>query len=215
VSLPADARRRIVDTHSGSTLDAAQVHRIIDDVVAATARSGGSVASPFRAPWLDSFLAHWALGENVDIVTASSGTAEEAMAAIRDLVDIKFQERLAELQRFIGELRAEPPDAGPPEPGTPPAGPSVAFFPDEPPDGGPPEPGVPPVGPSAAFFPDEPPDGGPPEPGVPPVGPDAGFLRENPWILYWFISLRGPLLLDVIDAHLTRRLEELSARERG
>jgi hypothetical protein len=68
----------------------------------------------------------------------------------------------------------------------------------------------PPTGPNAAFLAEEPPDGGPPEPGTPPTGPEAGFLADNPWILYWFISLRAPMLLDVIDAHLTRRLEELS-----
>ena len=94
------------------------------------------------------------------------------------------------------------------EPGTPPVGP----FRLEPPDGGPPEPGTPPVGPSVL----EPPDGGTPEPGVPPVpavGPDTSFLGENPWILYWFLSLKAPMLLDVLDAHLTRRLDELGFRQ--
>lgn len=80
-----------------------------------------------------------------------------------------------------------------------------------PPDGGPPEPGVPPVGPvGPALL--EPPDGGPPEPGVPPVGPQASLPGENPWILYWFVSLKAPLLLDVIDAQLERRLEEIGFR---
>lgn len=87
------------------------------------------------------------------------------------------------------------------------------------------EPGSPPVGPSGgrsgSIFSDEPepPDGGPPEPGVPdppagphPGGPDAsrfGTVVDNPWILYWFISLKTPMFLDVIDLHITRRLEAL------
>ena len=91
-------------------------------------------------------------------------------------------------------------------PPLPPAGPGPIAF--EPPDGGPPEPGPPaPAGP--AVF--EPPDGGPPEPGTPPAGPVTGIVDENPWILYWFVSLKAPLLLDVVDLHLTRRLEELGA----
>jgi hypothetical protein len=55
----------------------------------------------------------------------------------------------------------------------------------------------------------DPPDGGPPEPGVPPVGPEAGLVGDNPWILYWFVSLKLPMLLDMLDAHLDRRLSEL------
>jgi len=66
----------------------------------------------------------------------------------------------------------------------------------------------------------EPPDGGTPEPGVPPEppagpdpgGPESGRFRsfaDNPWILYWFISLKTPVLLDVIDLHISRRLEAL------
>jgi hypothetical protein len=225
MSLSADNRRRIVGKYASSAaVDPAVLEQIIDDVVAATeAAPAGKVPSPFAAPWLDSFLAHWALGENVDVTPASASLSEDAVAAVRNLVDVKFRERLAELQRFIRDLQAgEPPDGGPPEPGTPPAGPEAgfvaAFVADEPPDGGPPEPGTPPAGPEAgfvaAFVADEPPDGGPPEPGTPPVGPEAGFLADNPWILYWFISLRAPMLLDVIDAHLTRRLEELSAGTR-
>ena len=111
------------------------------------------------------------------------------------------------------------------EPGSPPVGPAGGRgnvstdidggVPPPTPDGGVPEPGVPPAGPRGSVF-DEPPDGGPPEPGVPdppagpgPGGPDAGRFAENPWILYWFVSLKTPTLLDVIDLHITRRLEAL------
>jgi hypothetical protein len=193
MSLSIDNRRRIIDEYTSSAaVDRAVLERIIDDVVAATETAPtGKVPSPFAAPWLDSFLAHWALGENVDLTPASAGLSEDAVAALRNLVDIKFAERLAELQRFIRDLQAA-----------------------EPPDGGPPEPGTPPAGPRSGFLNAEPPDGGPPEPGTPPAGPEAGFLAENPWVLYWFISLRAPMLLDVIDAHVTRRLEELSAGTR-
>lgn len=68
-------------------------------------------------------------------------------------------------------------------------------------------------------VPPAPPDGGPPEPGTPPpAGPhtieEAEFLGDNPWILYWFVSLKAPMLLDVIDAHLMRRLGELGFEQR-
>ena len=113
-----------------------------------------------------------------------------------------------------------PPDGGPPEPGVPdppPAGPSPAIF--ATPDGGAPHgvPDPPPAGPSPAIFVTPgggPPDGGPPEPGVPdpppapgPSGPDAHGLYENPWILLWFLSIKAPVLLDMIDAQLSRRLD--------
>lgn len=105
------------------------------------------------------------------------------------------------------------------EPGSPPVGPAGAH-------GGvstASEPGSPPVGPagghSGLFVSEEPepPDGGTPEPGVPPeppAGPDPGGpestrFADNPWILYWFISLKTPVLLDVIDLHISRRLEAL------
>jgi hypothetical protein len=108
------------------------------------------------------------------------------------------------------------------EPGSPPVGPAGAH-------GGvstASEPGSPPVGPagghSGRFVTEEPepPDGGTPEPGVPPeppAGPDPGgpesgrfqSFADNPWILYWFISLKTPVLLDVIDLHISRRLEAL------
>jgi hypothetical protein len=61
------------------------------------------------------------------------------------------------------------------------------------------------------------PDGGPPEPGVPnppDPGPASGVLRDNPWILYWFVSINAPLILDMIDAHLTRRLNELKMQKK-
>jgi hypothetical protein len=204
MSLSIQARRRIVDKYTSEstvTVDPAILNRIIDDVVAASAEApSGGVRSPFAAPWLDSFLAHWTVGQNVDLTPGSEGAAEEAAATLRALVDAKFQERLAEIRAFIRRLHAEDPDGGVPPP---------------PPDGGPPEPGPrPSPAPAAAFLATESPDGGPPEPGTPPTGPDAGFLADNPWILYWFISLRAPMLLDVIDAHVTRRLEELGAETR-
>jgi hypothetical protein len=195
MSLSIQARRRIVDKYTSEstvTVDPAILNQIIDDVVAVSAEAlSGGVPSPFAAPWLDSFLAHWIVGQNVDLTPGPEGAAEEAAATLRALVDVKFQERLAEFRRFIRGLQAA-----------------------EPPDGGPPEPGTPPAGPRAGFVTAEPPDGGPPEPGTPPAGPRAGFLADNPWILYWFISLRAPMLLDVIDAHLTRRLEELTTETR-
>ena len=145
-----------------------------------------SVASPFGVSWMDSWVAHWVYNET--LVSARAQDKEFANV-LQSLVDLKFNERLEELRRFIGSyggIVEEPPDGGPPEPGTPPAGP-VEFF--------------------------EPPDGGTPEPGVPPTGPDEGFLRDNPWILYWFVSVKAPVLLDMIDAHITRRINELRGQQ--
>jgi hypothetical protein len=183
-------------------LDPALVGRIVDDVTASLAKGPGEVAgttdAPFAVSWMDSYLAHWMFGQQV---RPTQDRLEEMAPLLRDLLDTRFAERVAAIREWIDRV-AEPPDGGPPEPGVPPVGPSAM----EPPDGGPPEPGVPPVGPDAGP---EPPDGGPPEPGVPPTGPEAGLLSENPWILYWFVSLKLPMLVDVLDAHLERRLAEL------
>jgi len=193
----------------------------------ASAGSTGGSAEPFGVSWMDSWVAHWIYNEKLNV--AKSRDAQVA-AVLQGLVDLKFNERLGEIQRYIRNiqrLRDEPPDGGTPEPGVPPAGPErflrdeirdefrkVSRLRDAPPDGGTPEPGVPPAGP-------EPPGPTPPEPGVPPVppggplpGPIAAVLGENPWILYWFISIKAPMLLDVIDAHITRRINALTGVER-
>src|SRR5690242_10687946 len=119
MSLSARDRRRIADKYASSTAAAVDVdvlEQIIDDVVAAIGETGAArIPSPFAAPWLDSFLAHWALGENVDITPGSEGLSDDALIALRELVDIKFGERLAELQRFILDQRLRES-----EPGTPP-----------------------------------------------------------------------------------------------
>ena len=161
-------------------------------------------AAPFGVSWMDSWVAHWVYNDNLRKIESKD---RELGTILRSLADLKFNERLDEMRRFIRNnphFIHEAPDGGPPEPGTPPAGPSMFS----PPDAGPPEPGTPPAGPAAL----EPPDGGPPEPGTPPTGPDAGFLQENPWILYWFISIKAPFLLDVIDVHMTRRLNDLGTK---
>jgi hypothetical protein len=144
--------------------------------------------SPFGIPWMDSWAANWILHQQSAATTPSP--ENEFRSVIKQLTDLKFKERLIEIRKFIIDHNGftnEPPDGGPPEPGTPPAGPS-SFFDNEPPDGGPPEPGV------------------PPDPN--PPGPDSGILRDNPWILYWFVSINTPLILDMIDAHFTRRMNE-------
>ena len=157
--------------------------------------------APFGIPWMDSWAANWVLQQQR--AGAQSSPEKEFGVIMSQLTELKFRQRLQDIRRFIienGGIVNEPPDGGPPEPGTPPAGPTSIFGP----DGGTPEPGTP-----------EPPDGGPPEPGVPnppdpgPTGPDAGILRNNPWILYWFVSLNTPFILDMIDAHFTRRLNDL------
>ena len=200
-----------------------------------SAGSTGGSAEPFGVSWMDSWVAHWIYNEKLNVAKSRDA---QAAAVLQGLVDLKFNERLGEIQRYISNvqrLRDEPPDGGPPEPGTPPAGPErflrneirdefrkvSRLFRDEPPDGGPPEPGTPPAGPERAFLRDAPPPPGPtpPEPGVPPPpgGPLPGpiaILGENPWILYWFISIKAPMLLDVIDAHVTRRINTLTGVER-
>lgn len=160
--------------------------------------------TPFGIQWMDSWAANWMLHQQPTIPKASP--ENEFRTVLEQLTELKFRQRLQDIRRFIienGGIVNEPPDGGPPEPGTPPAGPISVFGP----DGGSPEPGTP-----------EPPDGGVPEPGVPnppdpgPTGPDTGILRNNPWILYWFVSLNTPFILDMIDAHFTRRLNDLKGR---
>jgi hypothetical protein len=182
--------------------------RDVSELAHAGVPTGLATHPPFNVPWMDSWVAHWTYQANL---RSAENRVPELAALLRGLVDLKFKERLDELQSFVRDrLRDEPPDGGPPEPGTPPAGPARLL--DEPPDGGPPEPGTPPVGPARLL--DEPPDGGPPEPGTPPTGPDSIFLHDNPWVLYWFVSLKAPMLLDIIDAHMTRRLRDLAALQR-
>jgi hypothetical protein len=222
-----ELRNSLIQRYSthGLSLDQALLERIIDEVadsVSPAPDAGPAPASPFDVSWMDSYLAHWTLGQNV---TPTYDRFDEVAQMLRDAMDARFEERKADILQWIhGGFDA--PDGGPPEPGAPPAGPATI----EAPDGGPPEPGVPPVGPSVFEPPDggspepgappagpatiEAPDGGPPEPGVPPIGPEARFLGENPWILYWFVSLKAPMLLDVIDAHLMRRLGELGFEQR-
>ena len=188
-------RKRLLDRimeRSGGIIDIKEHPEVLDDIIDHITASidtekniprsaAVSIKPPFEISWMDSWVAHQVLSEK--IVEAEFNNRELA-SVIRGMVDLKFNARLKEIRQIIGGLM-ETPDGGPPEPGTPPAGP-------------------------ASF--DEPPDGGPPEPGTPPAGPDGsgfGSFAENPWILYWFISLKTPMLLDVIDLHISRRLEEM------
>ncbi len=196
----------------GDNLDILRNPDLIDEIVALD-RDAASVqpppdVGPFGVAWMDSLVAHWVFARD----SAARPRREPAARLIEAIAEARLAERMAELQEIIGQGRpgaAEPPDGGPPEPGVPPVGPAIFA----PPDGGTPEPGVPPAGPAGpAIF--NPPDGGPPEPGTPPAGPAGGFgeIAENPWILYWFLSIRTPALLDVVDLHIDRRIQELSQR---
>ncbi|MFX0547078.1 hypothetical protein ACEWPL_016190 [Roseovarius sp. S1116L3] len=202
--------KKIIGKH-GPIIDIGENPGVLDellrDLSAAKPADAATQPAPFGVSWMDSWVAHWTLAEKAK--KASSG-ASEVNELLRALTDLKFEERLRDIRDFVqinrGEL-AEPPDGGPPEPGVPPSpGPSslasgFGHGLGAVPDAGPPPP--------------EPPDGGPPEPGVPPSpgpspGPDSfDVFGENPWILYWFVSIKAPMLLDVIDLHLTRRLEEM------
>jgi hypothetical protein len=191
MNLPHDFQKRLIERF-GRVVDLKEnpgvLAAIAEDVRQAQNLDVSSSAAPFGVSWMDSWVAHWIYDENLKSAASKN---RELATALRALADIRFSERLAELQLFVREHPgglAEPPDGGPPEPGTPPAGPS-AF---EPPDGGPPEPG--------------------PGPGP---GPEQGTFGENPWILYWFVSLKAPALLNVIDAHFNRRLDELAIRVKG
>lgn len=218
--MPDEAVVKSIIRKHGPVIDIGENPDILDELIrdlsATVPTEPATQPAPFGVSWMDSWVAHWTLAEKVR--TPSSG-ASEVDVMLRALTDLKFEERLREIRHFIeihrGEL-AEPPDGGPPEPGVPPSpGPSSlasglgsglagGFV--SGPDAGPPPPEPPP------------PDGGPPEPGVPPSpgpspGPDSfGALGENPWILYWFVSIKAPMLLDMIDLHLTRRLEEMIPR---
>jgi len=168
---PTALRERIAKQY-GSVIDLKRDPDLFDRIVAEIAASlgesrvekaAGETPAPFGVSWMDSWVAHWVYTGHAQ----AAGRRGEALGQVmRDLVDLKFDQRLDQIRAFIREYRAEPPD------------------------------------------------GGPPEPGVPPTGPEAALFGENPWILYWFVSLKAPQLLDVIDAHLSRRMSELGAGRR-
>jgi hypothetical protein len=181
-------------------LDPELVGQIVDEVADSLGQGPseqpGPSASPFAVSWMDAYLAHWILGQQVQ---PEGDRLDELAPVIRELMDTRFSQRLTSIREWIGSLSVQP-DGGPSEPGTP-----------DPPDGGPsPEPGTPEFGAPRT----DPPDGGPPEPGTPPVGPLAGLPNDNPWILYWFVSVKLPMLVEVMDAHLERRLSELGFVDR-
>jgi hypothetical protein len=239
MDIPKDIYQRITKKH-GTILNLQNNPAILEDILRELrsieqddfADYQTKTASPFNVPWMDSWAANWLLHQQ----SSQKQSEKEFNSVLGQLIDLKFRERLNELREFIGRY-AEPPDAGPPEPGTPPAGPQ-SMFASPPPDPPPPDTfrAPPPPDPedpdssfmgakrfsSSGFNPvTEPPDGGPPEPGVPnppdpgpAPGPDAGALRDNPWILYWFVSINAPLILNMIDAHITRRLNDLKMQTR-
>ena len=196
MKLVKDLHKKITKKY-GSVLDLKKKPKLLDDIfaeVTATLRSAAPVtknvppASPFGVDWMDSWVANWIVA---DKIAAAKTQDKEFAAVLQALVDAKFDQRIVEMRDFIkNNPRFEPPDAGPPEPGVPPVGPAIS----EPPEGGPPEPGVP----------------DPPNPG--PTGPGGSGLSANPWILLWFVSLRAPFIVDMIDAQMTRKLNELKGR---
>ena len=232
---PKELHQRLIEKY-GPVIDLRECPALAQDLLDEVRSGAGAerpqavpeAASPYGVSWMDSWVAHWVYNERL---RAAETRVDDVRTVLRALTDLKFNERLGEIRRIIKDLGgvmdpdggppdgppnpgpgpaslmqpgSGPPDAGPPEPGVPPAGPSRFFAQ---PDGGPPEPGVPPD-----PSPPPGPDGGPPEPGVPPTGPESVLLRENPWILYWFVSIKAPMLLDMIDAHLTSRLDKMMGR---
>jgi len=194
---------RMITGRHGSVLDLNKNPEILMDIITELRISEQQPTdhlaknpAPFGIPWMDSWAANWVLHQPPPVNSRPS-PEDEFRTVIKQLTDLKFRDRLGELTQFIKQhpgVFNEPSDGGPPEPGTGGGGPR-SFFSDEPepPDGGTPEPGVP---------------NPPPDPGPDP-GPDGGILRENPWILYWFVSINAPLILDMIDAHFTRRMNDL------
>lgn len=202
--------RKITDKH-GHILDLRKNPKILEDIIIELksihdkdfAGHKSMIASkPFGISWMDSWAALWMINQKNN---SDPSPEKEFNGILKQLVDLKFKDRLSEIKKFISEHLNEPPDGGPPEPGVPPdPGPAPTS----------PEPGVPPEPPDGGTP--EPPDGGTPEPGIPPdppdPGPDSGFLNENPWILYWFVSIRASFILDMIDAHFTRRINDLKSQ---
>lgn len=185
-----DLVKRIISKF-GPRIDIGEQPEILDDLlkeVAAppSAEPDAGRSEPFGVSWMDSWIAHWIFAERARTMEMRG---DEVAKMLRALADLKFEERLHEIRDLI-EQRRRPNGGGAPEPGTP----GQVFAP---PDAGTPsEPGVP----------------LPPDP-EPPTGPDGFHIfRENPWILYWFVSIKAPMLLDVVDLHLTRRLEEMMRR---
>jgi hypothetical protein len=181
----------------GSELDLAKNPKILADIISELRISDidehlgrpAPSSNPFGVAWLDSWAANWFLHHQTR--ATNSAQEKEFKEMIDQLTDLRFRERIQELRQFVkeyGNVIKQFPGEGASEPGNPPVGPAGIF------DEGP-----------------EPPDGGTPEPGTPlppPPGPD-GILQENPWILYWFLSINATLILDMIDAQFTRRLNDI------
>lgn len=223
MEIPKDVYKRIIKKH-GAVLDLKSDPRILEDILNELrsieqqdyAQHQQKTSGPFNVSWMDSWAANWMLHNQ-----PQASPEKDFSAVMKQLVDMRFRERLQDIKHFIGGRQAEPPDGGSPEPGTGGGGPHSIFVPTPlPPDTfmSPPPPD--PNDPDNTFFGGggvfEPPDGGPPEPGVPDPpdpgpdpGPDSGVLRDNPWILYWFVSINAPMILEMIDAHFTKRLTDL------
>lgn len=186
MSIPRELRNSLIRKYGtrGRTLDRDLLEQIIDEIAHVVSAPQGS--APAASPFDVSWMDSYLAHWTLGRnVAPTDDRFNEVAQMLRDAMDARFEEHKAAILERLAGTTAEAPDGGSPEPGGPPVGPSVME-----------------------------PDGGPPEPGTPPVGPEAGFLGDNPWILYWFVSLKAPMLLDVIDAHLTRRLSEMGFEKR-
>lgn len=200
-------------------------------------------ASPFNVPWLDSWAANWLQhqqsqsGQSQKEVDAVLGQMIDVKFRER-LSELKrFIGGITSPTPPPDDLKAPPP----PDPEDPdasfyssPPPPDPGFFATspQPPDPNdlraPPPPD--PEDPDASVYASPPPPDPndfrappPPDPedpdasvyaSPPTTGTDAAALRDNPWVLYWFISINAPLILNMIDAHISRRLNDLKMQTR-
>ena len=128
MQIPKDLHNSITARY-GTLLDLKANPEILQEIFATMSAHAGSdpmqpqgapQSSPFGVSWMDSWVAHWVVQEKVQ--SAQARDAQFA-AVLKDLVDLRFQARIAEIRRFIRDFAflEPPPDGGTPEPGVPPA----------------------------------------------------------------------------------------------
>ena len=104
---PKDVHTRLIERF-GSVIDLRENPSILLDILeelgAMPQAEGGvktSASPPFGVSWMDSWVAHWVYNEKLN--TAKRQDIEVANVLQR-LADLKFEERLAEIQRFIRDF---------------------------------------------------------------------------------------------------------------
>ena len=110
---PTALRERIAKQY-GSVIDLKRDPDLFDRIVAEIAASlgesrvekaAGETPAPFGVSWMDSWVAHWVYTGHAQ----AAGRRGEALGQVmRDLVDLKFDQRLDQIRAFIRDQSIGP-----------------------------------------------------------------------------------------------------------